>query len=150
MADEDDSSHLFDSSTHWFLLLSHVSVFYTIGISNVKCVPAPVPDSEPGSVGDLCTKDRVPKNVHLSPPLPSFPPMSVLGLGLLSSGVVRKGVELSCNQLLDLPKAKQQVNCELLLAKCFLKIRLCLIFFFRNESGKQPRRTWSLPAAQRW
>lgn len=81
-------------------------------MSNVTDFPAPVPDSEPGSVGDLCTKDRVPKKVHLSPPLPSFPPMSVLGLGLLSSGVVRKGVELSCNQALYLPKAeaKQQVN----------------------------------------
>lgn len=61
---------------------------------------SPVLVSEPGSVGDFCTTERVPKKLHLSPPPPSFPPMSVLGLGLLSSGVVRKGTGLSWNQLL--------------------------------------------------
>lgn len=104
-------------------------VFFQISISRVKFVPPPVPDSEPGSVGDLCTKDRVPKKVHLSPPLPSFPPMSVLGLGLLSSGVVRKGVELSCNQLLHFPTAKQQVNWGHLPFERLLKKK--------NRNGKQ-------------
>lgn len=57
--------------------------------------------SEPGSVGDFCTTDRVPKKFHFSPPPPpSFPPMSVLGMGLLASGVVRKGAGLSWNQAL--------------------------------------------------
>lgn len=57
--------------------------------------------SEPGSVGDFCTTDRVPKKFHLSPPPPpSFPPMSVLGMGLLASGAVRKGAGLSWNQAL--------------------------------------------------
>lgn len=51
----------------------------------------PVLVSEPGSVGDFCTTDRIPKKLHLSPPPPSFPPMSVLGLGLWVSGAARKG-----------------------------------------------------------
>lgn len=58
--------------------------------------------SEPGSVGDFCTTGRVPKKLHLSPPRPSFPPMSVLGLGLLSSGAARWDVELRLNQVLRL------------------------------------------------
>lgn len=57
--------------------------------------------SEPGSVGDFCTTDRDPKKFHLSPPPPpSFPPMSVLVMGLLASGAVRKGAGLSWNQAL--------------------------------------------------
>lgn len=57
--------------------------------------------SEPGSVGDFCTTDRVPKKFHLSaPPPPSFPPMSALGMGLLASGVVGKAAEFSWNQAL--------------------------------------------------
>lgn len=67
---------------------------------------SPVLVSEPGSVGDFCTTDRVPKKFHLSPPLPSFPPMSVTGLGLLSSGVVRNGAGLSWNQDLDSRQAR--------------------------------------------
>lgn len=95
----------------FFELFLFFVCYYKISISNVKYFPAPVPDSEPGSVGDLCTKDRVPKKFHLSPPLPSFPPMSVLGLGLLSSGAVGKGVELSCNQVLDFrTKAKSHLR----------------------------------------
>lgn len=61
---------------------------------------SPVLLSEPGSVGDFCTTDRIPKKLHLSPPPPSFPPMSVLGLGLWDSGVATKGAELSWNQFL--------------------------------------------------
>ncbi|KAG7230253.1 hypothetical protein INR49_024357, partial [Caranx melampygus] len=60
------------------------------------------PVTEPGSVGDFCTTDRVPKKFHLSPPPPSFPPMSPLGL---CSGVVRKGAGLSWNQLLHASQA---------------------------------------------
>lgn len=73
----------------------------------------PVLDSDPGSVGDLCTTDRVPKKVHLSPPFPSFPPMSVVGLGLFCSGVVSKGVGLSCNQFLYFPKVEPMETYQL-------------------------------------
>lgn len=64
--------------------------------------PSPVLVSEPGSVGDLCTTDRVPKKLHLSkpPPPPSFPPMSVFGWRLSGSGRARKGAELRWNQFL--------------------------------------------------
>lgn len=63
---------------------------------------SPVPVSEPGSVGDFCTTDRVPKKFHLSPPLPSFPPMSALRLGQLSSRPAINGVGLTENQVLYL------------------------------------------------
>lgn len=110
-------------------------------------MPAPVPESEPGSVGDLCTKDRVPKKVHLSPPLPSFPPMSVLGMGLLSSGVVRKGVELSCNQLLYSPKANQQVNSGHLPFERLLKMRPRVVSPFRKDKTETDLR---LRAGDEW
>lgn len=103
---------------------SHENLYYLLWINNVKILQynqnsdagvginlSPVLVSEPGSVGDLCTTDRVPKKFHLSPPPPpSFPPMSVLGLRLLSSGVARKGAGLCWNQVLHFPKQKQHMN----------------------------------------
>lgn len=67
--------------------------------------------SEPGSVGDFCTTERVPKKFHRSPPPPpSFPPMSVPGMGLLASEAVRKGEGLSWNQALCSTPARTRLG----------------------------------------